>query len=1028
MRKSYYFLVLLSIISVTISVVVSAQPSDQQCIRYTTKDGLPDGNIGSIIQDKSGFLWIVAEGGLSRFDGYSFKKFTYEPDDTNSLRETEIWDIYLDPKSRLWLISARWLYLYHPDQQTFEHFSIGNLAKDNFLSICTLDGDKLVLGGGKSLYKFDIKKKKFSFFRHEILKPSFFWDYLKGEKGIEWIAMENGLARYDNATRTNIFIDSGLTKEGQRRFNNLIPLSSDYFLAVNYYNSVLLVNKTTNVIEQFHPASSQLNKPPEANDAKAFQYYNTITCSYKLNDSIIVLATNGGLSFFNWRTRTSTWWEPDKAVNSGISGKDNRIYGILRDREGIYWIGGQHLKKYDFKDFNVKKYPVESKDNTSKLFAAYYDLYHCANKNLLLFGPLGMCAFNPATDEFERDAYKNLSEARITEVTEDGTGRIWAMGEKKIFSFTLNGLKPEHIRQLELSFTDSPDMAFCDINLDRSHHILLATKKGLMVLDTTGKLLTALSSDSKPPGQITNRMGTAICNAGDGRTWLGTVRGLNRIGKDGRTVKQFRHTNQLLSDWAISDIVEDKRGFIWFSTSEFGIGRVNPVNDSVSFIATKQGLPSNWIKKLYLDNDGNIWAQSTAGILKINAMTLQSELYSEEQGFPLPEDICRIHYSKYTGSLFVLTHYAVFEITVQKMNRNLQNVEIALTGFSIFDVERQVPANKEIHLDYTENFINIQFAGLSYHNNKQTRYAYKLEGLDKSWVYSNFKRNASYTNLTPGRYNFIVKAQMPGGAWTKPASKLLIIITPPYWQQWWFNLLEVLAAAAFIMWIIRLYTQRKLAKQKSEFEKRQAVSAERIRIASDMHDDLGSGLTSIRLLSEVARIKAGIDNPAKPEIEKILNAVSNLSESLKEILWTMNTRFDRLEDFVIYLRSYSVAYFDNSPIKFEFARQAFFPEILIHGELRRNIFLCIKEALHNILKHSEASKAALRMEFVGNVLTVKITDNGIGIFSVPTDNFGNGLNTMKERLLKCGSQLEIQTHPGQGTTLSFKINIPGVIT
>jgi signal transduction histidine kinase len=177
----------------------------------------------------------------------------------------------------------------------------------------------------------------------------------------------------------------------------------------------------------------------------------------------------------------------------------------------------------------------------------------------------------------------------------------------------------------------------------------------------------------------------------------------------------------------------------------------------------------------------------------------------------------------------------------------------------------------------------------------------------------------------------------------------------------------------------------------------------------------------LRLLSEVANLKAGNDIVAKSEIEKIVKSTAHLSENLRQIIWMMNTSFDKLEDFIIYVRTYAVEFFDNSGIKFQFNKPIIIPEMQISGELRRNLFLCIKEALNNIVKHSRATEAALSLDVVSNLLFIEIRDNGIGIDSDQVNKFGNGLKSMKDRLNKCGSNLKINTN--NGTTLIFEIDV-----
>ena len=268
-----------------------------------------------------------------------------------------------------------------------------------------------------------------------------------------------------------------------------------------------------------------------------------------------------------------------------------------------------------------------------------------------------------------------------------------------------------------------------------------------------------------------------------------------------------------------------------------------------------------------------------------------------------------------------------------------------------------MPVN--LHLDYDENYLKFYFSQVNSGSADQPFYRYILEGTDKNW--SNKTANAyseNYSNLTSGNYTFRVSSEGSNCSWSKPA-ELQFTILPPWWQTWWFYLMEAITAIAIAYWVVKLYIARTLSKQRIEVDKLRAVSTERERIASDMHDDLGAGLTSIRLLSEVANLKAGKDNIAKSEIEKIVKSTDHLSENLREIIWTMNTRFDRLEDFIIYVRTYSVEFFDNSSITFQFNKPAIIPELKMSGELRRNLFLCIKESLNNIVKHSGATEAEL---------------------------------------------------------------------
>ncbi len=990
---------------------VFCQPIENNFTHYTTKDGFAGGAVRCITEDSSGFLWLGCDNGLSRFDGYTFKVYCYSPLDTNSLRENNICNLFIDSKKRLWIVSYNWLYLYHPDGDWLEHFSINEFTKDNINHIVAEENGQLIITGNKALYKFSIQQKKFSIFYHNGIPSQIFIDYKKDKEGIEWIGTKNGLYRYDPKTNqsTILNIASLCTRHIDNWIANLNLLPNDYLLATTYSLGLFLFDRKTKTAKRFLPDTH-------------------ITCLYKLNDSTFLVCTEeSGISVFNLHTETITSTiAPDKLNPASLLENDKIIFSVFCDREGIIWLGGVNVEKYDFKDYDIKIMPANSNEHHIKLFDTLINLYKCADGNFLLGSYFGIRLYNPSTSELKTIDDKRLNNKIVSNFREDGHGQMWCTISSfqntypQICAFSVKNNKVNDLQQYDVpSFEPSNDLKF-----DTKGHVLIATPdKGLIVFDTANKTTISFDADSKPPSQLTSSSCNIIYEDHNGCIWIGTKKGINKLQKDGITVKQYsrnKKNSDLEPDWKVFDITEDKHGIIWFATYQHGIGRINPLNDSVSFFSIAQGLPTCYFYKLCIDEQDNLWAASRMGIVNLNVVTLQNKLYTEDEGFPLPHDIIDIHYSQYTKKLYILTHYSIFEINAKNADHNYNIPKTTITGFSVFDKEQPLSARSDISLKYNENFISIEFAALLFHSNKQIKYAYKMDGVDENWVYCNYKRNASYTNLSPGHYTFRVKSQSPQGVWNEPTG-LFIIIKPPYWQTWWFYLLEALSVVASMLWINRLYTERKLAKQTTEIAKLQAVSTERARIASDMHDELGAGLTSIRMLSEIAAEKIDRDITVKPEIEKIERSATTLSENLREIIWTMNTRFDKLEDFIVYIRTYAVEYFDDSPISFQFHSPDSIPQITLSGELRRNIFLCIKEALNNIVKHSGATEASLTFNVIGNILHTEINDNGTGINTTQINKFGNGMNIMKERLKKFGGYLEIDTTIG--TKLIFKINI-----
>lgn len=215
----------------------------------------------------------------------------------------------------------------------------------------------------------------------------------------------------------------------------------------------------------------------------------------------------------------------------------------------------------------------------------------------------------------------------------------------------------------------------------------------------------------------------------------------------------------------------------------------------------------------------------------------------------------------------------------------------------------------------------------------------------------------------------------------------------------------------------------KMAAEKQIFETKLAVinaqQKERNRISADMHDDLGSGITAIRLYSELAKSRIG--NKPVPEIEKISASANELLNNMNAIIWTMNSSNDTLENMVAYIRSYSQEYFENTGITCHFNIEEGFPDIAVSGQMRRNIFLVIKESLNNVLKHSKATTVHIRFFKTNDGLSLLIQDNGVGIDFDNLRRFGNGLSNMKKRMEEMNIDFSIKNNNGTLITLFYKM-------
>ena len=296
-----------------------------------------------------------------------------------------------------------------------------------------------------------------------------------------------------------------------------------------------------------------------------------------------------------------------------------------------------------------------------------------------------------------------------------------------------------------------------------------------------------------------------------------------------------------------------------------------------------------------------------------------------------------------------------------------------------------------------------------------------MVGLDEKWSKPSEQTMADYRNLSHGNYQFQVRAIGQSQVWTAPFT-YPFTIRPAWWQTWWFKALMIVAILVLTFLIIRFIYFYKLRKQKVILEKQLAVQYERQRISAEMHDDIGAGLSGIRLMTEMAKMRSK-DVESVSEIEKIYNSVGDISSKMKEVIWSLNTENDSLDNLLSYLQKQARQMMENYPGSFTITMPEQIPDIKIGGEIRRHIYLAVKESLHNIIKHSGADKINLIMA-CEDKLIIKVTDNGKGMKAGESSNSGNGLKNMRNRMEKISGKFSVENK--DGLTLIFEIPLKPV--
>jgi signal transduction histidine kinase len=528
----------------------------------------------------------------------------------------------------------------------------------------------------------------------------------------------------------------------------------------------------------------------------------------------------------------------------------------------------------------------------------------------------------------------------------------------------------------------------------------------------------------------------AIREDRQGGLWFGTRLGLGHW-KDGR-FESFTTANGL-SDHVVTALYQDDKDSLWIGTGSGGLNRYR--GGKFTAYTVNNGLFSDEIFDIIEDDYNWLWMTCSRGVFRVHKEDLDSMdsrrsrrvasfVYGGSDG--MASVLCSASkpgaWKTRDGRLWFATSGGVVAVDPKAIhiNRALPSVYIEKLvldgkpwlpmggGPSVLAPETSVqipPGHRELEIHYT---------GLEIPTPERIRFRYKLDGVDSDWVEAEDRRVAYYANLPPGEYSFEVTACNNDGMWTPAAASLSIHVLPHFWETWWFMTLCVLAVGCAIWGGARYATRRKMLRRLHQMQQRHAIELERTRIARDMHDELGAKLTRISFQGAMARRRLHDNSEAAGHIEKMAQTARDMVFSLDEIVWAVDPKNDNLDDLATYVCRYAGGFFEDSPIRCKFVIPASLPHCRLSTDVRHNIFLAVKEALTNVLKHSEASRAEIQITTGPDTFEIRISDDGKGIDGAARNGFGNGrvshgLENLNQRLEAIAGKCEITSVPGQGT-------------
>ncbi|MBS1668363.1 MAG: response regulator [Bacteroidetes bacterium] len=810
------------------------------------EDGLSQNSVLSIAQDSMGFIWMGTRYGLNRYDGHNIKVFQHVNTDKNSLPDNYVTSLYLDRSKTLWVGNIKNLSRYHPETNSFDPYIIGggdsieikgpirSIIEDKKGNIWVAGSNGLYLLEGRSNNRFN---KYVRFTSKDGLASNKINCIAIDKEDQVWIGTDNGL---------NIMsFDQGKPKiqTVQPDTQNLNSLSSNKITAIFQDQQLNMwvgtLNNGINILDHAYlygqkNTAFKFAKYAHINSDPHSLINNNIRKIVRGNDGKIWIGTQEGLSIFDPSTKKFNSYQHEAENNKSLS--QNSIYSIFKDANGSMWVGtyfgGVNFStnyKTDFVDYQNTNGPGGINNNVVSSFS------EDANHNLWIGTEGGGLNF------YDRSSgkfifYKNkigdpnsIASNLVKTVLCDKTGQVWAGthgGGLNLFSPKTKTFKRFLFKENDIETLNSEIVALLE---DSKGNIWVGSpNSGLHVLYKNSKEFTSYTITTTEGHTIANPSVRILMEDAAQNIWIGTNAGIYVLPNNHGPCEEFA-TNQNKKDGLLANSVnciqQDSKGHIWVGTYYGGLSLFDPIKKSFTGFTKNEGLPNNNVLGILEDKKGFLWISTSNGLSKFDPQKNSFKNYTSSDGLASNEFNNNAFYKTASGQMFFggfkgFTSFFPADIQTNDWKApliftslNLSNQFIEPNGKDGI-LNKDISLTQAIGLKHDQNVFTIGFALLNYIKSDKNRYAYKLEGFDKDWNMTN-SPFATYTNLPPGDYRFMVRGANNDGVWSDTRS-LKIVVSPPFWLTWWAYCVYALMLSALIFFIARYFFLNALFKKENE--------------------------------------------------------------------------------------------------------------------------------------------------------------------------------------------------------------------
>ncbi len=928
--------------------------------------------INCVFQDRIGYIWMGSYYyGLYRYDGYSFKRYNHKVGDKTTIANAIIETICDDSEGNIWIGHTKGLDKFNPASEIFTHYTLNpKLPLTDWSNhVLSLHEDRLGnlwVGTGNGLYLYNKKTQNFKRIIHDstdvnsIIHNAVNAIY-EDRSGAVWFGTGGGLEKLDASGK---FIHYWNDPKNSTRWD----VSPHWILTVFEDRDGIMWLGTSGGLVEFNRNNNSFNLyKHNSNDPDSL--VNNVIGIVREDQSGNLWISAGGLSILNKKTKKFTNYYYNESDPGSIS--SNNISGILIEKSGTIWITtiGGGVNKYIPPKVFLKEYSLGH-------YGDIFNLVEDNNGKMWIPTAKGLLSYDPKKEGFKEEPFKtNIS------VLLDKAGTLWiSSGTTGNIFYKKNN--DEQINQ----FFDSRGKAF--------HETVSTMCNGfngdIWIGTSDGKILKLDPAINEVEQMEKFDYGIrVIYQDKKGLLWIGTNEGgAFCYNQEQKTFERFSsdpNDSKTLSGNKIMDFREDGTGTLWIIANSI-LNKFDRENKKFIRMSERDGFPIN-AYSLMDDDSGNLWINTKpAGTIKYNPITKGLRFFTDiELGVP---------FKMKSGELYFITISALktklrlVRVNPDSLKNNSFIPPIVITEFRKF--EKHFPFGKEIKLSYDENFISFEFSALSYISPERNQYAYKMEGIDKDWVYSGTSRFASYPNLDPGEYTFRVKGSNNDGVWNEAGTSIAIIISPPWWKTWWAYTLYT-GFFLFALYGIRHYEMSRLSL-KNQIKTERAVLKEReeadkmkSRFFANISHEFRTPLTLIlgpaeKIISDTSDDHIKDANIIKRNSRRLLQLINQLLDlsRLEAGKLSLEASKGNIVSFVkgVALSFESLA--ESKDITLKLLPEKEFIELYFDKEKMMKILTNI---IYNAFKFTseEGNIIVSAKETRQNTVEIKIKDTGIGI-------------------------------------------------